>query len=385
MYVPSSATTQSNLPVLCYIHGGGFYIGDGTYNLLRTDCLVQQDIIVVTMNYRLGMLGFMCLHTPEVPGNAGLKDQVLALKWVQKNIKSFGGNPENVTIMGESAGSACVHYHMMSPMSKGLFGRAIMQSGSCISEWARQKDPELHAFKIAEKLGLKKTIDKEEVLNFLRKVPVRDLVMAARIDFTYDLDLWFCGVIEKKFPNCEAFLLEDPINLMKSGNYNAVPNIHGIVSHEALLFYNPDIVEAVEKDDFFITLNELKELVHRHTMRSLSEDDLKTIHYFYFKNEKNPVPGYINLISDLFFVRDAARAVKLLKIHCKAVYYYLLAYKGQVNIVPPTPLYPYDGAGHCDDLRYLFKKEEDNFILNSSDSKTRKQLVGMWTNFVKCG
>lgn len=337
------------------------------------------------MNYRLGMLGFMCLHTPEVPGNAGLKDQVLALRWVQKNIKSFGGNPKNVTIMGESAGSACVHYHMMSPMSKGLFGRAIMQSGSCISEWAKQIDPELHAFEIAERLGLEKTIDKEEMLSFLRKVPVEDLVTAARVDFTYDLDVWFCGIVEHKFPNCEAFLVEDPVNLMKSGNYNAVPNIHGIVSHEALLFYGQGIVEAVEKDKFFITLNELKTIIYTNTKCNLSYEDLKKIHYFYFKNEKNPVPGYIDLISDLFFVKDAARAVKLLKIHCSEVYYYLLAYGGQVNIVPPTPLYNYDGAGHCDDNRYLFKKEEDSFILNPSDSKTRKQLVGMWTNFVKCG
>lgn len=90
----------------------------------------------VTINYRLGALGFLSLGTADYSGNNGLKDQLLALKWIQQNIEQFGGNKNLVTIFGESAGSASSHFHVLSPKSQGLFKRAIMQSGSVLNPWA---------------------------------------------------------------------------------------------------------------------------------------------------------------------------------------------------------------------------------------------------------
>ena len=88
---------------------------------------------MVSINYRLGMLGFLSLADANLAGNMGLLDQVMALKWVQNNVREFGGNPDRVTIMGESAGSWSVFYHMMSPLSKGLFQQVIGQSGTVMS------------------------------------------------------------------------------------------------------------------------------------------------------------------------------------------------------------------------------------------------------------
>lgn len=119
-----------------FIHGGGFYEGSGNDDLLGPDFLIDHNVILVTINYRLGVFGFMSLATAEYSGNMGMKDQVLALQWVQENIHQFGGDPESVTIFGHSAGSASVNYHMLSPMSKGLFKRAIMLSGVAINAWA---------------------------------------------------------------------------------------------------------------------------------------------------------------------------------------------------------------------------------------------------------
>lgn len=87
-----------------YIHGGGFQISFGKLNMLGCDYLLQKDVVFVTLNYRVGPIGFLSLKDPEldIPGNAGLKDQVFALKWVQKNIANFGGDPDNVTICGTS-------------------------------------------------------------------------------------------------------------------------------------------------------------------------------------------------------------------------------------------------------------------------------------------
>ena len=97
---------------------------------------MTKDVVIVTMNYRLGPLGFLSMGTEDVPGNAGLRDQVLALEWVQQYIANFGGDPSLVTIFGESAGSLSVAAHIVSPLSNNLFSRAIMESGSILdSAW----------------------------------------------------------------------------------------------------------------------------------------------------------------------------------------------------------------------------------------------------------
>lgn len=105
--------------VVVYIHGGAFISGEGISSgplyLLDTN-----DFVYVSINYRLGVLGFASTGDSVLPGNNGMKDQVAALKWVQQNIAAFGGNPNSVTIVGMSAGASSVHYHMISPMSKGM-------------------------------------------------------------------------------------------------------------------------------------------------------------------------------------------------------------------------------------------------------------------------
>lgn len=134
--------------VMVWIHGGGFQLGSGNAEIYGPDFFLNDDVVLVTLNYRLGVmgkkfssffpfpagkfsstynnefkffLGFLCTGTEDAPGNAGLKDIVLALKWVQKNISNFGGDPKKVTIFGESAGGAAVQYLMLSPMARGTF------------------------------------------------------------------------------------------------------------------------------------------------------------------------------------------------------------------------------------------------------------------------
>ncbi|KAK7072928.1 Carboxylesterase 5A [Halocaridina rubra] len=117
VFTPKGAQTRDDIPVMVYIHGGGFFAG-GAFEYLP-HVLLSRDIILVVIQYRLGFLGFLSTEDSIIPGNYGLKDQIAALQWVQKNIKHFGGNPKKVTIFGESAGAASVHYHMFSPKSEG--------------------------------------------------------------------------------------------------------------------------------------------------------------------------------------------------------------------------------------------------------------------------
>lgn len=125
--IPSALTHQLK-PVIVFIHGGGFKAGSAIN--YGPEYLMDRDIVVVTLNYRLGVFGFMAVGLPHVPGNSAMKDQALALKWIKMNIESFGGDPNKVTIAGSTSGAHCVTSHMVSPMTKDLFKNVIAMSGA---------------------------------------------------------------------------------------------------------------------------------------------------------------------------------------------------------------------------------------------------------------
>ncbi len=146
-------------PVLVWIHGGGFVFGEGVQidNGTRGDQLARRGAVVVSMNYRLGAYGFLAhpALTDEDPtsGNYGFADQVAALEWVQANIEAFGGDPDNVTIFGESAGGQSVCFHLISPNSRGLFHKAVVQSGLCDRTVVTSEDAENYGIGFMEGLG----------------------------------------------------------------------------------------------------------------------------------------------------------------------------------------------------------------------------------------
>ena len=148
VFAPSDAREGDNLPVLVYIHGGGFTGGCGHEKHFDGPVWPTKGVIGVTLNYRLGPMGFVCL--PELKdeagktGNYGLYDQLAAIEWVRANIRAFGGDPENITIMGQSAGGMSVQQHCLSPLSEGLFRRAVMSSGGGVSKIMSAPSPEKH-------------------------------------------------------------------------------------------------------------------------------------------------------------------------------------------------------------------------------------------------
>jgi para-nitrobenzyl esterase len=133
VYAPSGASRTNRKPVMVWIHGGGFVIGSGSQSIYDARKLARRgDVVVVTINYRLGAFGFLDLGQPErAASNAGLLDQIAALEWVRDHVEAFGGNPGDVTIFGESAGGMSVGSLLGCPAARGLFHKAIPQSGSC--------------------------------------------------------------------------------------------------------------------------------------------------------------------------------------------------------------------------------------------------------------
>ena len=146
VFAPDTAKEGDRLPVLFYIHGGGFTGGCGHEKHFDGPVWPAQGVIGVTINYRLGPMGFACL--PELKqeagftGNYGLYDQMTAMKWVKDNIAAFGGDPENITIMGQSAGAMSVQQHCLSPLTDGLFQKAVMSSGGGVSSALAASLPE---------------------------------------------------------------------------------------------------------------------------------------------------------------------------------------------------------------------------------------------------
>lgn len=171
---------------MVFFHGGGWMCGSGISEFYGPDFLMDHKIIYVGANFRLGPLGFLSTEQKDCPGNNGLKDQVMVLKWIQENIAAFGGDPTQVTVFGESAGGASGTYHMMSPLSKGLFKQVISQSGANFNPWAQPAHEGVakkRAAELGEKMGCPKTGgDWLGMIQCLRNKPAEDIT-AANYDF----------------------------------------------------------------------------------------------------------------------------------------------------------------------------------------------------------
>lgn len=138
-----SVNPSAKLPVMFFIHGGGFTVGSGNQilvsslslsNVYSGEILALRDVVVVNFNYRLGVWGWLYCNTSDCPGNVGYWDQVMALNWTRSHIQHFGGDPDLITLFGESAGSIAISNHIVSNVTRNLFKRAIMQSGKGISQ-----------------------------------------------------------------------------------------------------------------------------------------------------------------------------------------------------------------------------------------------------------
>lgn len=204
-------------PVMVWIHGGGYTQGAGSYEMYHGARLAAgREVVVVTLNYRLGVFGFLAL--PELAhedphgsfGNYGLADQIAALQWVRANISGFGGDPENLTIFGESAGGVSVCNLLASPPARGLFHRAVIESGACDMAQSREKGFE-QGLRLARSLGC----SEEHALACLRAKRAEELIRLKDIGFN-------------AAAHVDGYLLPDlPLQVIKSGEFNRVPVLVG--------------------------------------------------------------------------------------------------------------------------------------------------------------
>ncbi len=244
----------SLLSVMVWIHGGSWNFGDGR---IDPTPLVERNVIVVSMNYRLGPLGFLNLGARNISGNQGLKDQLEALKWVNQNILSFGGDPNKVTLFGQSTGAVSAHLHQISPLGQGLYRAVIAQSGSALShlvEPLNRRVVEKESRRYVDKIGCNQggSVAVSDILGCLYQKNVEDLLFdpttaPETVDTRHDQEVIETGLIDRTMegngpfndfgPSLDersetSFMPEHPYLAIKGGKQKDLPIIIGISAND---------------------------------------------------------------------------------------------------------------------------------------------------------
>ncbi|XP_055845451.1 esterase B1-like [Episyrphus balteatus] len=376
------------LPVMLYIHGGGFNTGNGNSDKHNPLYLLQEGVVVVTFNYRLGVLG--CLSLPEagIPGNAGMKDQVLAMNWVQENIAQFNGDPTNVTLFGHSTGSVCVHMHLFTANCGKLFHRGIMQSGVSIMPSMLDEDGVGQTRHLAKLVGCTSD-DANDILKYLQnfenleefvKPLIRDgmPVLHATVPTK--------PVIEAESP--EAVITKSFFEAICQPDFVKVPVLMGYTSVEGLGYLSR------YKEDLSDFENDFCEFVPPELNLPLEDpkriEIANSIKEFYFKGEKideKMIYQLGHLIGDYQFsscIRQAAKCHTRFQ-HKSPLYFYRFDFDGQLNLYKiKYKVTHLKGASHVDDLCHVFQMEFGP--PEPWEEEAHKMVVTfskLWTNFAK--
>ncbi|XP_047004279.1 juvenile hormone esterase-like [Schistocerca americana] len=376
-------------PVMVYIHGGAFRIGNPAGG--TPDYFVERGVLLVSVAYRLGALGFLSLLNDDIPGNAGLKDQVLGLQWVQRNIAAFGGDPSRVAIMGGSAGAGSTSHLFLSPATKGLFSGVIMESGVATGPWAVTDKPRERAYRMGEALGFQAqggnhTDDDDARLAALLRATNYsilngpDLIALSDFEKRCPLPLDFVPVVEP--PSDSALVIEHPVDVLRAGTYNQVPIMLGVTSGEGVLIsINTTIMTEAGIADLmenFTALIGSQLPLPTEEQRTRAAEQLEQ---FYFGDEgfsTDDMQAVTDLFSDLYFMYPGdtfARAV--VNTSSLPVHYYYFDYNGTGNTEY--------GMKHVGELLYLFpgNSPQPDTDPNSDDGRVANLLTTLWTNFGK--
>ncbi|XP_011200446.2 juvenile hormone esterase [Bactrocera dorsalis] len=403
VYTPEEHNQTSALPVMIYFHGGGFQCGSGVSSFYGPDFLLDRDVILVIGNYRVGPLGFLSTETLDCPGNFGLKDQVEILRWVQTNIEAFGGDPQSVTIFGNSAGGASVTYHMLSNSSKGLFHKAIIQSGTYYNPWAQPQYKGISAKRTrqaAQLVGCDDQAKWPKLLSCMREASAEKVVATVYQLFEWDFDpmVPYQPVLEP--PHEGAFLTISPREVEIPHGFS-LPIMIGATSEEGLLKTAPLLNVPGLLDDYKQNFDWILpiQLQYDHHAPEVREEMMRKILEFYFKEghnyDKYNHQNITDLISDGWFIAGIDEYLRQRVVAEKSVkmppfYVYLFEHRSPASF---SELFKggredYYGACHAEELQYLFPIASELFVSASptkSDRDLREAMLDMWVNFAKEG
>ncbi|XP_066291000.1 pyrethroid hydrolase Ces2e-like [Branchiostoma lanceolatum] len=375
IYTPS--LSGNSLPVMLWIHGGGFT--GGSSNPYRGEALsAHQNVVVVTINYRLGVLGFLLTPVENVKGNFGLLDQVRALEWVRDNIANFGGDPNKVTIFGESAGGISVSLLVLSPLTDGLFLRAISESGVATTVPTVPSNDAM--FSITSSFGhsMNCTGDVDAtMIECIRSKSVESLLAAQHL---------VSPVVD------QHFLPEAPMTLLQTGRFSKVDYLLGTNNDEMgftltwQLF--PDLSNGMTEEELFLGTSDMVDTATLYSPKADKPGLINAILEEYRDPEMpdDPIAArqqYLQSGNDYYFTAPTVLVANVQSAQPVNVYQYQFQHRPSVFWFKPS----YVQADHADEVLFvfgaplvlgsgLFTEEERNLSLD---------MMAYWANFARTG
>ncbi|XP_055905524.1 esterase B1-like [Eupeodes corollae] len=389
--------SENPLPVMVCIYGGAFQVGEASRDVYSPDYFMREDIVLVMVSYRLGPFGFISFKDPSlnIPGNAALKDIVLALRWVKKNIQYFNGDANNITLFGESAGGVSTHYMMITDQTKGLFQKAIVQSGSVLASWATTPYSS-YPYRLALAAGYKGEENEKKICEFLTKCNGKKIITAQKNLLTEeerrDRLIFIFGPVIEPYITAHCVVPKHPVEMLRTAWSNEIPLIIGGCSFEGLFSY----AETIKSPGRINNLGDCQHIVPPELCPDRTTDlckelglKLKKAHFGDNQPSITHLYSYLDLMSYRLFWHAIHRALQS-----------RLAYASA-----PTYLYRFDfdsaffnhfrllkcgkevrGVCHGDDLSYLFyniisvKLQHD-----SPEYKTMERMIAIWTHYAATG
>lgn len=361
VYTPNPAAAR--LPVMVWIHGGTFIVGTGaTYN--GSKLAAKGNLIVVTINYRLGPFGFLASRSLDSPGhpsgNYGLLDQQAALRWVKDNIAAFGGDPNKVTVAGESAGAISVGLHLVSPAAAGLFARAILESGPFLR--ARTlAESETSGDEFAAKLGCDKASD---VAGCMRSKPAEQVLSAIPVNpLAAGRPVWEPAMDGSLIPS-------QPAEALAAGHFNKVPVLNGSNRDEGTLFLafsKPASAQKFEAD------------IHKR----FGNDAARVLAAYPLANYSSPALAEAAGFGDAVFSCPIIKAAAILSTQVPVYQYEFNDTHAPLSFFhnPPFPL----GAFHGSEIQYVFGGPAANAGASPAQQKLSDDMMAYWIGFITSG
>jgi para-nitrobenzyl esterase len=371
VWTPQPAAS-AGAPVMVFIHGGAWVHGSSNQPTYDGAALAAAGVVVVSMNYRLGAFGFLAhpALTAEdehgSSGNLGLLDQQLALAWVQANVTGFGGDPDNVTVFGESSGAMSVCAHAVSPLAQGLFRRGLGESGSCVIFSTPLRAPAGSSVASAESLGVAIAAElgcgtAADTLACMRGKTAAEVLAAS----PGSLDLEGGATLS---PNIDGYVLpEAPAAAFAAGRINPLDGfLAGTNRDEATLFTAQTMIAS--EADYEAAVNRL--------LPSHADDALAL---YPAASYATPKDAYNTLITDVLFVCPTRAQLRAMADRGTAAYMY--------QLTRTTPFGVLSGLGvyHGSELPFVFGNLTARSGMTAADRAFSSQLIGYWTRFATSG
>ncbi|XP_051174126.1 carboxylesterase 5A-like isoform X1 [Leptopilina boulardi] len=394
IFIPDGTRPPDGWPVIVWFHSGDF--NTGTPAIWDASVFVtKQKVIVVTVAYRLNIFGFFTTMDGEAPGNYGMRDQIAALDWVKNKIELFDGSSSNIVIIGHSAGGISVGLHILSPLSRGKFTKAIILSGDAIGS-VRTPDQEASIVDfITEKFGCNR-YPTTDLMICLRRASEKEL-----LKHLSDIETW--GPILDRDTNnsSDPFLPMDPKDLLNSGGFTAVPLITGFTNNEQALSYIESI--GSENVDGRLSLNKFEEMIRYDTESEIGLPDendtcqskpeiVSEAVLFYYK--PHPPTKDQTILRDRFLDLQTEKkyaagltflAGKIAK--QEEAYVYRFDYRPKTEVVS-RDVPKWAGVPHMFELPFVWGLPysiNTNIQWNPADKKMSESMMAMLANFARSG